>query len=462
LRKIASISSGPGTNVSTITSILQDDGSIGSTFDSIALSKVDSQTLTAPILPKSGSGSNFQPDQWQILAPLLNCVQNDLEYQIFPIADPQFQAPNKIDVPKSEGEGLRYIVPKCVAREAAETEVWAVTGTTGPVKGTLIKNPYFIKMAGSKTFQENWAVRLERDTMPGDCGSWVVDATTGEIYGHIVAGDPTSSLAYIIPAYKVFDDIKRRHGIEPLLPTEKHEVKELPNEQKPKPTRRYENECSLTNLIHQSLPPGACWPEVFTKRRSFNRQVENQPYIEFLKSQLFNGEEDDIENEVEDEVEGHRDALGNQDEKLSDDKGIEACNRYSDVRRFMEGTGEDTDFQYRDQVEMVASFCEQANLRELKRKSGQKALDGKGVALLDDRIGGIMADKKGHCRPYLGPLTGQRLREELRKKVTQISCWYRASSELTQTAQRFRVESEQTTAANTFEDEESDAERRVV
>jgi len=402
---------------------LQDDGSIGSTFDSIALSKVDSQTPPAPILPKSGSGLDFEPDQWRNLAPLPDCVQNDLEYQIFPIVDPQFQAPNKIDLPKSEGEGLRYIFPKCVAREAAETEVWAATGTTGPVKGTLIKNPYFIKMAGSETFQENWAVRLERDTMPGDCGSWVVDATTGEIYGHIVAGDPMSSLAFIIPAYKVFDDIKKRHGIEPLLPTDSQQVEEPPNSQKPKPPRRCESGRSLASVAHQSLPR---WAELFTKRRSFNRQVENQPYIEFLKTQLFSGEEDGIESEVEDEVEGHRDALGNQDEKLSDDKGIEACNRYSDVRSFMEGMIDDKDFlEYHDRVEMVASFCEQANLREYDPKPGQKALDGKHVALLDDRnIGGIMADKKGHCRPYLGPLTGQRLREELSKKVTQISCWY--------------------------------------
>jgi len=69
--------------------------------------------------------------------------------------------------------------------------------------------------------------------------------------------------------------------------------------------------------------------------------------------------------------------LGNQDEKLSDDKGIEACNRYSDVRSFMEGMIDDKDFlEYHDRVEMVASFCEQANLREYDPKPGQKALDG--------------------------------------------------------------------------------------
>ena len=56
--------------------------------------------------------------------------------------------------------------------------------------------------------------------MAGDSGSLVVDARTGDIYGYIVSGDPTSTLAYIMPAYKVFEDIEKRFGIPPSLPTE--------------------------------------------------------------------------------------------------------------------------------------------------------------------------------------------------------------------------------------------------
>ena len=56
--------------------------------------------------------------------------------------------------------------------------------------------------------------------MPGDCGAWVIDAVTGSIYGHVIAGDLTSSTAFIIPAYKVFDDIEDRFGVPPLLPSE--------------------------------------------------------------------------------------------------------------------------------------------------------------------------------------------------------------------------------------------------
>jgi len=54
----------------------------------------------------------------------------------------------------------------------------------------------------------------------GDCGSWVTNAQNGDIFGHIVAGDVASGLAYIIPAYKVFDDIELRYGSQPVLPTQ--------------------------------------------------------------------------------------------------------------------------------------------------------------------------------------------------------------------------------------------------
>ena len=56
--------------------------------------------------------------------------------------------------------------------------------------------------------------------MPGDCGAWVVNANTGLLYGHIVAGDPVTGMAFIIPAHKVFSDIEHRFGVRPALSPE--------------------------------------------------------------------------------------------------------------------------------------------------------------------------------------------------------------------------------------------------
>jgi hypothetical protein len=44
--------------------------------------------------------------------------------------------------------------------------------------------------------------------VPGDCGSWVVDADSAEIYGHVVAGNTPLRRAYFIAAADVVQDIQ--------------------------------------------------------------------------------------------------------------------------------------------------------------------------------------------------------------------------------------------------------------
>lgn len=56
----------------------------------------------------------------------------------------------------------------------------------------------------------------------GDCGSWIIDATNGDLYGHIVAGHPGSDVVYVIPACRIFDDIAQRTGIAPTIVTTAH------------------------------------------------------------------------------------------------------------------------------------------------------------------------------------------------------------------------------------------------
>ena len=58
--------------------------------------------------------------------------------------------------------------------------------------------------------------------MGGDCGSWIIDATNGDLYGHIVAGHPGSDVVYVIPACRIFDDITQRTGIAPTIVTTAH------------------------------------------------------------------------------------------------------------------------------------------------------------------------------------------------------------------------------------------------
>ena len=196
------------------------------------------------------------------------------------------------------------------------------------------------------------------------------------------------------------------------------------------------------------------WPQLFTKRRPLNRysrQAENQPYIDYVQTKKFDGEEDegdisgedeeeeeedddDVLSEDEDEIKGNRGKRENKDENRNDDKDAAVCNRQSIVRLFMVGmTGDEETLQYPDQVEQVVSFYEQGNFGESETKTGQGR---KVVALLDDRniCGTLHVNQElfqctGHCRPHLGPLTSEELCEELERKVTHISCSRQSSRE---------------------------------
>ena len=97
------------------------------------------------------------------ISNLLPYEKNDLDYEVFEIDDPRYHSWNKIDLPSSE-RPIRRIIPNEIARSLVECPVWAATGTTGCVQGTMMRQPHYIKMEGSDTFQEMWAVRLDRNT----------------------------------------------------------------------------------------------------------------------------------------------------------------------------------------------------------------------------------------------------------------------------------------------------------
>jgi hypothetical protein len=46
----------------------------------------------------------------------------------------------------------------------------------------------------------------------GDSGCWIINPENGDLYGHIVAGCSESQVGYLVPAYRIFRDIKRQLG----------------------------------------------------------------------------------------------------------------------------------------------------------------------------------------------------------------------------------------------------------
>jgi hypothetical protein len=186
---------------------------------------------------------------------------------------------------------------------------------------------------------------------------------------------------------------------------------------------------SLDEAPRQSLQ--GSWPlKLFANPRHFDRNAENQPYVEWLKGYYWEGEEcfgddDDSEESEEEEErkgfdlpsEGEDDIYEEifQDPKCAN--GFEGCDQKSVARRFMEGLlGDEDCLSYPDQVEVVAGFCDQALASEVDTEGPDT--ERKVVILLDDRTnGGRRPMTQGQCRPKFGSLTTKQLREELSKPV---------------------------------------------
>ena len=103
------------------------------------------------------------------------------------------------------------VYPKAVASAVPrDEEVVAYTGSRKASHGAISGTPAFMMSVGSQVCQELWSVQLHGQLVDGDCGSVVINRKTGELEGHIVAGSPATGAALIVPAYQVFNDLRRR------------------------------------------------------------------------------------------------------------------------------------------------------------------------------------------------------------------------------------------------------------
>ncbi|RYP52397.1 hypothetical protein DL768_002428 [Monosporascus sp. mg162] len=96
-----------------------------------------------------------------------------------------------------------------------DAAILAITASGGVLTGRLSSLASVMRTAGKTTFQEVYPVQLDGQVNIGDCGSAVIDRSTGQFYGHITAGTPGTGFAYIIPAVDVLKDLEGRSGDKP-------------------------------------------------------------------------------------------------------------------------------------------------------------------------------------------------------------------------------------------------------
>ncbi|KAI7971099.1 hypothetical protein EIK77_007215 [Talaromyces pinophilus] len=108
---------------------------------------------------------------------------------------------------------LRLNLTQFSNSQPQDAKIVAITGSSGYLSGRLLGTPSFSRAPDQEApSQELWTVRFDGKIEEGDCGTCVFDAQTGGFYGHVVAGNPDSGYAYIIPAYQIRDDLFRRFG----------------------------------------------------------------------------------------------------------------------------------------------------------------------------------------------------------------------------------------------------------
>lgn len=83
----------------------------------------------------------------------------------------------------------------------------AITGSGNILKGVLCSRSSYIRLPNSTKYINVLSVQFEGSLRPRDCGSIIRDANTGKIYGHLIAGDTDSQVAFIVQATDVLDNV---------------------------------------------------------------------------------------------------------------------------------------------------------------------------------------------------------------------------------------------------------------
>ncbi|PFH60327.1 hypothetical protein XA68_11138 [Ophiocordyceps unilateralis] len=143
-----------------------------------------------------------------------------LDYGLIEVSRAAHKVPNSIQISSYQEQKTLCIQRICTdgPKDARILGIMPRGTLTGCLSGTSIYSrlPYAAK------FQEVYYVVLDSRIQKGDCGSWVIDSESGDLFGHVVAGSPDAGAALVVPAAPIFQDIARRVQLQPRLPGTEH------------------------------------------------------------------------------------------------------------------------------------------------------------------------------------------------------------------------------------------------
>jgi peptide-N4-(N-acetyl-beta-glucosaminyl)asparagine amidase len=151
----------------------------------------------------------------EVFVSTLDGPETGLDYALIEVIDPKHRVSNMITY-ISDMEAC--IVVKGLMQPLLEDIPVLMITSRCIIRGTLSATPSFSWAPGNRSCRQMLTATFDGRLEKGDCGSWVIDVETGNLYGHVVAGSPDSGAALITPFSDVFEDIRHRVGLSPEFP----------------------------------------------------------------------------------------------------------------------------------------------------------------------------------------------------------------------------------------------------
>ncbi|KAK4691825.1 hypothetical protein P7C71_g5263, partial [Lecanoromycetidae sp. Uapishka_2] len=149
--------------------------------------------------------------------------KEDLDWALIKIHDPSKCYYNHLSYGSSFGGELKEVTRRSLRLEPGLDVV--ILSSKGNVQSGKLSGPSsLLRLGSAQKFTQTYSLQLDKGSC--DCGSWVVDDTTYEVYGHVVASDMFTNV-YVVPLKAVLQDIEEQFGAESVSIPSLAEVRNL-------------------------------------------------------------------------------------------------------------------------------------------------------------------------------------------------------------------------------------------
>ncbi|KAI9785283.1 MAG: hypothetical protein M1816_000469 [Peltula sp. TS41687] len=139
------------------------------------------------------------------------------DWALIALDDPEHHTVNEVALNASDQSDILY-VQKFATAAPSGAVLAALQSSTVP--GVTAGSFCSVKLRGSETYCRVWPVELDTPSCPGDSGAWILDASTGDLYGILFAACSALNMDYIMPIETIIQSIGSHAGLRHIgLPT---------------------------------------------------------------------------------------------------------------------------------------------------------------------------------------------------------------------------------------------------